>query len=534
MKYFYRWIITCLLALLLCVPAGAEESGDRFDYTIQVIEDGSQLYYFEDLSLQIPAGWLGKVIALKSDDGVSFYQAASFEKYLEEGITSGGFLFKLSASVNTDFKNLPAYEYIGFSENTAMNYFMILPSDYPAYNDAPIRAEYDELLSNVSEIAENAYIYPAAENAENAEGADGEGEAEQGTSGEMEAAAGGWTAAQIRYSFEHNMMPRYYYERPENVLNGLEEVGLYYLWETVCVENGCDPTYPEEDYKEHWYTSGSGTIVQVELPEPDENLLCYRIYFLYDPENDRTAYYTMESEVLTPGSGMICMWDAEGTHTLFGAAPALDRNSEDYEEGLRKEAETVAELAGFGPVREDPSRGASPDNGSDSGQDITQEPGGGQDMTQEPDMQDLAVVSCPEQGFSTMADPAYGWEYEDEAGVVIYTGNYGGIPYVIAYQDEDLIAEPFEYIREQFTPHIQNSYGADLISYEEIEDYEIGGKILPAGFYVYRLQDYIIEMIRIYDSTGSRTAAFTAKYIQGRGEETLKALDTAIRYFQPE
>ena len=46
-----------------------------------------------------------------------------------------------------------------------------LPSDYPAYNDAPIRAEYDELLSNVSEIAENAYIYPAAENAENTTGA---------------------------------------------------------------------------------------------------------------------------------------------------------------------------------------------------------------------------------------------------------------------------------------------------------------------------------------------------------------------------
>ena len=41
-------------------------------------------------------------------------------------------------------------------------------------------------------------------------------------------------------------------------------------------------------------------------------------------------------------------------------------------------------------------------------------------------------------------------------------------------------------------------------------------------------------MLRIYDSTGKRTVAYTAKYIQGQGEETLKALDNAVRSFKAE
>ena len=45
-------------------------------------------------------------------------------------------------------------------------------------------------------------------------------------------------------------------------------------------------------------------------------------------------------------------------------------------------------------------------------------------------------------------------------------------------------------------------------------------------------------MIRIYDSTGERTVAYSAKYLADDGEtnpkaeETLAALDTAVRNFK--
>ena len=133
-----------------------------------------------------------------------------------------------------------------------------------------------------------------------------------------------------------------------------------------------------------------------------------------------------------------------------------------------------------------------------------------------------------------MADKSYSWDYEDGTGISIYTETTGSIPYIIVYQGEDLIGEPLEYIKEQYSPYMQSKYGRDLVRCEEVEDYEIGGKKLPAGLYTYSLQGHMVEMIRIYDSTGKRTVAYTAKYLQGEGDKTLEALDNAVKYFKAE
>ena len=79
---------------------------------------------------------------------------------------------------------------------------------------------------------------------------------------------------------------------------------------------------------------------------------------------------------------------------------------------------------------------------------------------------------------------------------------------------------------------MQKKYGDDLISYEEEKEYSIGGKKFPAGVYQYKLGDYTIEQVRLYDSSGKHTVAYTAKYIKDKGEDTIKALDRAVRYFQ--
>ncbi len=70
------------------------------------------------------------------------------------------------------------------------------------------------------------------------------------------------------------------------------------------------------------------------------------------------------------------------------------------------------------------------------------------------------------------------------------------------------------------------------MSSEEVEAYEIGGKTLPAGLYTYRVQEYLVDLVRIYDVTGEGTAIFSAKFLQGEGEATLAALDAAVRYYE--
>lgn len=160
-----RLFIVLLALSLLALPALAEAAQTGpFDYTKDILEDGSLIFYFEDLSLTLPVDWAGKLLVLPDENRVNFYQAASYEKYLEEGLEGGGFLFSLGASVNTGFaEDLPSFQYLGFSERSMMNYFLETPSDYPAWTeDADIRAEWDEMYAAITEfVVPNAAFYPA-------------------------------------------------------------------------------------------------------------------------------------------------------------------------------------------------------------------------------------------------------------------------------------------------------------------------------------------------------------------------------------
>ena len=358
-----------------------------------------------------------------------------------------------------------------------------------------------------------------------------------------------WTVGEVRKAFEHNMLPRYFYDQPDNVMSVLEDAGMYLLWESVATENGVDVTYSEEDYAERLYQCGNSVeLLQVCLPDPEENLLCFRIYFLYVPGTDVAGYYTVEYDNLLYDTSCLCLWRETGEHVNYGELGLLDKNDPGYEDALRAEAEGILSLAGFqteitseqvlntGSSSEDPGN-AEPEPGNtentepapvdlgNTGSDIV----GG--LETPADTAGLSEIRCDEQGFSFFADPAYSWNYEEGTGVTVYTEHDGVIPYVIVFQSEDLIMEPYEYIREQYTPHMQNKYGDDLISLEEYEDFEVGGRQLPAGVYTVQIQGYLVDMIRIYDSTGPRTVAYTAKYIQGDADATMAALDAAVKTF---
>jgi hypothetical protein len=235
---------------------------------------------------------------------------------------------------------------------------------------------------------------------------------------------------------------------------------------------------------------------------------------LYQPATGDAAYYTVEYDGLLGESALLCGRSKTLEHNVYGDAAVLDKADGGYAARLLAEAGQVAALAGFSGAL---TEGGSTDKPAD-----------------DPPGDDLALISCPELGFTTMADPAYSWDYQDGTGISIYTQSAGRIPYVIVFRSEDLLGEPFEYIHEQYTPYIREKYGKALESFEEIEDYEIGGKTLPAGRYSYYVGDTLVDMLRLMDSTGSRTVSYTAKFIHGDGDATLAALDTAIRYFRAE
>lgn len=139
-----RFIVLLLTLAIMALPALAEPE---------------LVYRTEDVELHLPAAWAERILILPTPTGAAFYQKASYDKYLEEsGIEGGGYLFTLGGCVNNDFEDLPSFIYLGFCEDSAMNYYMELPTDYPAYMDDEIRAEWDSMHNMMRGIAQGAVI----------------------------------------------------------------------------------------------------------------------------------------------------------------------------------------------------------------------------------------------------------------------------------------------------------------------------------------------------------------------------------------
>ena len=158
-----RLIAVFLVMLFVALCASAEETEfSTFDFEYAHAGSTSICYIFPDITLYMPLAWEGRITVEQSETGVSFYQTASLEKFVEEGLEEGGFLFRLCASEDESFRELPAYAYLGYSENVGLHFYLRLPSDYPAYPaDEAIRAEYDEMEGAVDTIVEQAEIEPS-------------------------------------------------------------------------------------------------------------------------------------------------------------------------------------------------------------------------------------------------------------------------------------------------------------------------------------------------------------------------------------
>ena len=146
--------IMALMTLTMSLTAASAVWAGAFDnYVDYRNPDGSYSYYFDQgVLVTLDENWYQNTFVKTGDRGASFYQKASYDAYAGEGV-EGGRLFTIGASVNTDFSELPSFEYIGFDEDSCMNYYAELPTDYQAYaGDETISAGYDALWAEVRDV----------------------------------------------------------------------------------------------------------------------------------------------------------------------------------------------------------------------------------------------------------------------------------------------------------------------------------------------------------------------------------------------
>ena len=170
MKRFVALALVLLLALpALCLAEVGEFS--TFDHIVGSAGGGRFAYYdFPDISLLIPEDWQDLYTVEQREDSISFYQTASYDKFAEKGIPGGGFLFELSACEGLEYQELPAFAYLGYSENAGLHFYLRLPSDYPAYPEEAIMAEYNRMAEEIqpvvvekAKIRKSSHYYPSDE-----------------------------------------------------------------------------------------------------------------------------------------------------------------------------------------------------------------------------------------------------------------------------------------------------------------------------------------------------------------------------------
>ena len=146
--------MTALAVMVVPMTAFAGDFEDFYDYQA---ENGKYIYYFENgIKLEMPEDWYQNVTVEAEESYVTFYHKDSYEKYKKDGYDAGGELLKIGCSVNTDFKDNPGYEYIGFDEEEALNFYYSTPTDYQAYTkDTDVKAEFDQLLGELDEVCDS-------------------------------------------------------------------------------------------------------------------------------------------------------------------------------------------------------------------------------------------------------------------------------------------------------------------------------------------------------------------------------------------
>lgn len=119
----------------------------------------------------------------------------------------------------------------------------------------------------------------------------------------------------IRYFFEHRMLRDMYQDDPESFISRLFlcENELYRLYDELCRWNDLPNPYQFSQFAVRLIMPSYGTsALQLTLPEPEADTLCYRIYAFATKEGCAPTYFTIEKGYgLRTREPWICRWMKE-------------------------------------------------------------------------------------------------------------------------------------------------------------------------------------------------------------------------------
>ena len=150
----------------------------------------------------------------------------------------------------------------------------------------------------------------------------------------------------VRYYFEHRLLPHDLYENADRLIPFLQQNGVAALWTNFTLNNDLDPVYTKDQFGTREFPQADGTtILLLTLPMPEVTPLCCRVYLCWNEQTGKAAYYTVEYDDNFGEKWFLCGWSQDGTHLNYGVIDTIqDCNDPEYENALAAELSKILEL----------------------------------------------------------------------------------------------------------------------------------------------------------------------------------------------
>lgn len=133
---------------------------------------------------------------------------------------------------------------------------------------------------------------------------------------------------EIRYMFEHQLLPQWFFEKKFNFIMVLleDKEFLYKASSAIFEEFEVENPYSKEDFKvETAKMAEEVMVVKMIFPKPEKEPLCYSSYLFFDKEFKKVSYFCIErgDEEKCP---FVCSWEPNGEHNNYGNCTFKNHN----------------------------------------------------------------------------------------------------------------------------------------------------------------------------------------------------------------
>ena len=130
------------------------------------------------------------------------------------------------------------------------------------------------------------------------------------------------TTNQVLYQFEHQLLPRWFYDEPKEFIGVLCESpsALFEILSELFRRGGAENPYKAGDFKvEPGEVNENVMMLRIDYPKPQGEQLCHSAICIFNKGFDRLMFFTIEKGIdLDAGFPIHAAWTPEGEHFNYG------------------------------------------------------------------------------------------------------------------------------------------------------------------------------------------------------------------------